>query len=158
MRLTLRSLQHDRIRFTPALKAVASCNHCYLRRLPSLSNVFMRQTPLGIAGNVMAKLMNVTVQTFKTENELELSISRWREVQDNFMPHFKDAGLSRYPTSRVMNRDGQFQLVHVFEYRDQDAFDACIPIWKQIEMKWREKIENVTTAYRGALIEQHIFE
>ena len=49
----------------------------------------------------MAKLMNVTVQTFKTENEMELSISRWRDVQDNFMPHFKEAGLSRYSTSKV---------------------------------------------------------
>ena len=106
----------------------------------------------------MAKLMNVTVQTFKTENEMELSISRWRDVQDNFMPHFKEAGLSRYSTSRVWNRQGKFQLVHVFEYRDKDAFDACVPIWKQIETKWREKIENVTTGYRGALIEQHIFE
>ena len=78
----------------------------------------------------MAKLMNVTVQTFKTENEMELSISRWRDVQDNFMPHFKEAGLSRYSTSKVWNREGKFQLVHVFEYRDKDAVDACVTIWQ----------------------------
>ena len=34
----------------------------------------------------MTKLMNVTVQTFKTENEMELSISRWDGVKDQFMP------------------------------------------------------------------------
>ena len=83
----------------------------------------------------MAKLMNVTVQTFKTENEMELRISRWRDVHDSFMPHFKDAGQSRYSTSRAWNREGQFCLCIFFEHRDQDVFDACVPIWEQIETK-----------------------
>lgn len=41
-------------------------------------------------------LMNITVQTFKTENELDLSIHRWDAVKDQFMPRFKEAGLTRY--------------------------------------------------------------
>ena len=39
----------------------------------------------------MTELMNVTIQTFKTENDMELSISRWNGVKDNFMPLFKEA-------------------------------------------------------------------
>ena len=54
----------------------------------------------------MTKLMNVTIQTFKTENEMELSISRWDGVKDQFMPLFRDAGLVRYSTSKVWNREG----------------------------------------------------
>lgn len=74
------------------------------------------------------------------------------------MPDFREAGLTRYSASKVWNREGQFHLVHVFEYRDKEAFEACVPIWRQIESKWREKIENVTTGYRGVLIEQNEFE
>ena len=106
----------------------------------------------------MTKLLNVTIQTFKTENEMELSISRGDGVKEQFMPLFRDAGLVRYSTSKVWNREGQFQLLHVFEYRDQEAAEACIPIWQQIETKWKEKIENVTSGYRGVLIDQFNFD
>ena len=105
----------------------------------------------------MTQLMNATIQTFKTENEMELSISRWDGVKDQFMPLFRDAGLLLYSTSKVWNRQGQFQLLHVFEYRDQEAAEACSPIWQQIETKRKEKIENVTSGYRGVLIDQFYF-
>ena len=78
-------------------------------------------------------LMNITVQTFKTENELELSVSRWDAVKDQFMPRFREAGLTRYSCTRVWNRKGQHQLAYVFEYRDKEAMDGCLPIWKEIE-------------------------
>ena len=74
----------------------------------------------------MTELMNVTIQTFKTENDMELSISRWNGLKDKFMPLFKEAGLVRYSTSKVWNRDGQFQLVHVFEYRDWEALQMPV--------------------------------
>ena len=89
---------------------------------------------------------------------MELSISRWDGVKEQFMPLFRDAGLVRYSTSKVWNREGQFQLLHVFEYRDQEAAEACIPIWQQIETKWKAKIENVTSGYRGVLIDQFNFD
>ena len=94
----------------------------------------------------------------QTENEMELSISRWDGVKDQFMRFLRTPGLVRYSTSKVWNREGQFQLLHVFEYRDQEAADACIPIWQQIETKWKEKIENVTSGYRGVLIDQFNFD
>ncbi len=46
-------------------------------------------------------LMNITVQTFKTENELELSVSRWDSVKDQFMPRFREAG----PDTVFMHED-----------------------------------------------------
>ena len=100
-------------------------------------------------------LMNITVQTFKSENELELSVSGWDAVKDEFMPRFKEAGLTRYSCTRVWNRKGQHQLAYVFEYRDKEAMDGCLPIWKDIEKEWNQKIENVTIGYRGVLIDQY---
>ena len=40
--------------------------------------------------------INVTIQTFKTENELELSVMRWDKIKNEFMPRFKEMGLIRY--------------------------------------------------------------
>lgn len=100
-------------------------------------------------------LMNITVQTFKTENELDLSIHRWDAVKDQFMPRFKEAGLTRYSCTRVWNRKGQHQLAYVFEYRDKEAMDGCLPVWKDIEIELKQKTENVTIGYRGILIDQY---
>ena len=38
-------------------------------------------------------LINITIQKFKTENELELSLTKWDAVKDKFMPSFKEKGL-----------------------------------------------------------------
>ncbi len=106
----------------------------------------------------MTELMNVTIQTFKTENEMELSISRWDGVKDQFMPLLGTRDWFGILPQKSGIGEGQFQLLHVFEYRDQEAADACIPIWQQIETKWKEKIENVTSGYRGVLIDQFNFD
>ena len=52
-------------------------------------------------------LINITIQTFKTENELELSLSKWDAVKEKFMPLFKDRGLKRYSITRIWNKKEQ---------------------------------------------------
>ena len=71
------------------------------------------------------------------------------------MPRFREAGVTRYPCTRVLNRQGQYQLAFVFEYRDKEAMDECLPMWKEIGKEWKQKIENVTIGYRGVLIDQY---
>ena len=71
------------------------------------------------------------------------------------MPRFKEARLTRYSCARVWNRNGQNQSAYVFEYQDSEAMDGCLPIWKDIEKEWNQKIENVTIGYRGVLIDQY---
>jgi hypothetical protein len=97
-------------------------------------------------------LINITLQTFMSENDLELSDSRWTSVKDQYLPRLYNLGLERYTTTRIWNRADKFQLAHIFEYRDKEAMDACLPIWGEIEATWREKIMNKTTSYRGIQI------
>jgi len=33
-------------------------------------------------------LINITIQTFTSQNELELSVSRWDEIKHEYMPKF----------------------------------------------------------------------
>ena len=102
-------------------------------------------------------LVNITIQTFKTENELELSLSKWDSVKDKFMPLFKERGLKRYSITRIWNKKEQFQLGHIFEYINEDALKNCLPVWNDIEKQFKGKIENITTGYRGILIDDYNF-
>ena len=102
--------------------------------------------------------VNVTIQTFKTENELELSVMRWDKVKNEFMPKFREMGLVRYTTSRIVSDQNKFQLSHIFEYKNKESAQNCIPIWGEIERKWGEKIDNTTTSYRGKMIDRFDFE
>ena len=102
--------------------------------------------------------VNVTIQTFKTENELELSVMRWDKIKNEFMPKFKEMGLVRYTTSRILSDRNKFQLSHIFEYKNNESAQNCIPIWGEIERKWSEKVENTTTSYRGKMMDRFDFE
>jgi hypothetical protein len=41
-------------------------------------------------------LINITLQTFMSENDLELSDSRWTDVKDQYLPRLYNLGLERY--------------------------------------------------------------
>ena len=100
-------------------------------------------------------LINITIQSFKSENELELSLLKWNSVKDKFMPRLDRKGLQRYSITRIWNKKGQFQLGHIFEYKDEQAMKECLPIWKDIEQEFKEKIPNIAVGYRGILLDQY---
>ena len=75
--------------------------------------------------------INVTIQTFKTENELELSVMRWDKIKNEFMPRFQQMGLTRYTTCKISSDQNKFQLSHIFEYKDSIAAKNCIENWSQ---------------------------
>tara|TARA_A100001011_G_C13604242_1_gene553362 strand:- start:153 stop:470 length:318 start_codon:yes stop_codon:yes gene_type:complete len=102
--------------------------------------------------------INVTIQTFKSEAELEYSLIRWDKVKREFMPRFKEMGLIRYTTSRIDTSENKFQLSHIFEYKDRDASKNCVPIWSDIERKFKEKLDSKTTSFRGTMVDRFNFE
>jgi hypothetical protein len=58
-------------------------------------------------------LINITLQTFMSENDLELSDSRWPNVKDQYLPRLYNLDLERYTTTRIWNRADKFQLAHI---------------------------------------------
>ena len=62
-------------------------------------------------------LINVTIQSFKSENELELSLLKWDSINEKFMPRLDSNGLTRYSITRIWNKKDQYQLGHIFEYK-----------------------------------------
>ena len=85
--------------------------------------------------------INVTIQTFKTENELELSVMRWDKIKNEFMPRFQQMGLTRYTTCKILSEQNKFQLSHIFEYKDSIAAKNCIEIWSEIEKNGAKKLK-----------------
>ena len=100
-------------------------------------------------------LINITIQSFKSENELELSLVKWDAVKDQFMPRLDRNGLMRYSITRIWNKTGQFQLGHIFEYKNEQAMKDCLPIWNDIERQFKDKIPNIAVGYRGILLDQY---
>ena len=49
-------------------------------------------------------LINITIQSFKSENELELSLMKWDSAKDKFMPRLDKSGLKRYSITRIWNK------------------------------------------------------
>ena len=52
-------------------------------------------------------LVNITIQSFKSENELELNLLKWDSVKDKFMPRLDRNGLKRYSITRIWNKKDQ---------------------------------------------------
>ena len=112
---------------------------------------------IGSQMRVNKMLVNISIQTFKSENDLELSCSRWSDVKVKYMPEFERLGLKRCTTTRIWNKQEKHQLAYIFEYDNEQAMKACLPVWSKIENEWREKIVNTTVGYRGIVIDQDDF-
>ena len=100
-------------------------------------------------------LINITIQSFKSENELELSLMKWDSVKDKFMPRLDKSGLKRYSITRIWNKKDQFQLGHIFEYKNEQAMKDCLPTWIDIQREFKDKIPNIAVVYRGILLDQY---
>ena len=71
------------------------------------------------------------------------------------MPRLDRNGLKRYSITRIWNKKDQFQLGHIFEYKNEQAMKECLPIWKDIEQEFKDKIPNIAVGYRGILLDQY---
>ena len=100
-------------------------------------------------------LINITIQSFKSENELELSLVKWDSVKEKFMPRLDRSGLTRYSITRIWNKKDQYQLGHIFEYKNEQAMKDCLPVWNDIEREFKDKIPNIAVGYRGILLDQY---
>ena len=75
--------------------------------------------------------------------------------KEKCMPRLDWDGLKRYSITRIWNKKDQFQLGHIFEYKNEQAMKECLPIWKDIEQEFKEKIPNIAVGYRGILLDQY---
>ena len=102
------------------------------------------------------KLINFTTQDFTSEKELELASLRWDQVKDSYYKRLKEKGLLRFVSLRIWNKENVSRLGFVFEYKDEEAFKACLPIWKEIDAMESQDMIIKTFSNRGIVLEDNI--
>ena len=63
----------------------------------------------------------------------------------------------RYSITRIWNKQGQFQLGHIFEYKNEQAMKDCLPIWNDIERQFKDKIPNIAVGYWHCILLDQFF-
>ena len=102
------------------------------------------------------KLINFTTQDFTSEKELELASLRWDQVKNSYYKRLKEKGLLRFVSLRIWNKENVSRLGFVFEYKDEEAFKACLPIWKEIDSMESQDMIIKTFSNRGIVLEDTI--
>ena len=102
------------------------------------------------------KLINFTTQDFTSEKELELASLRWDQVKDSYYKRLKEKGLLRFVSLRIWNKENVSRLGFVFEYKDEEAFKACLAIWKEIDAMESQDMIIKTFSNRGIVLEDTI--
>ena len=69
-----------------------------------------------------------------------ITLHNWQDKKGKFLPKLKSKGLLRHAIMRVWNRDGSFRIGHIFEYKDENAYKNCQPIWQEIEKQEKSKV------------------
>ena len=101
-------------------------------------------------------LINFTTQDFMSEKELELASLRWDQVKESYYKRLKELGLLRFVSLRIWNKENIARLGFVFEYKDEKAFKACLPVWKEIDAMESEDMVIKTFSNRGIVLEDTI--
>ena len=98
-------------------------------------------------------LINFTTQDFMSEKELELASLRWDKVKASYYKRLKELGLLRIVSLRIWNKENVARLGFVFEYKDEKAFKACLPVWKEVDAMESEDMVMKTFTNRGIVLE-----
>ena len=101
-------------------------------------------------------LINFTTQDFISEKELELASLRWDKVKASYYKRLKELGLLRIVSLRIWNKENVARLGFLFEYKDEKAFKACLPVWQEVDAMESEDMVIKTFTNRGIVLEDTI--
>ena len=71
---------------------------------------------------VSAKLISHILVDFTSESDMELYISKFENIADDFYKSLKKVGLIRWRFNRVWNKQGGYAISQIFEYKDEVAY------------------------------------
>ncbi len=84
---------------------------------------------------VSAKLISHILVDFTSESDMELYISKFEKMADDFYKSLKKVGLIRWRVNQVWNKGGGFALSSIFEYKDEKAFEKSVEEIKNFQKK-----------------------
>ena len=102
-------------------------------------------------------IINYSTVDFSSKNDMEITIMRWNnEQKSKYLPELKQKGMIRHAMLRIWNKEGVYRLGFIFEYRDEQAYKECQPIWREIEGLNPETPTKIF-ANRGLVLDNNVF-
>ena len=102
-----------------------------------------------------AKLINFSTADFSSKAEMQMNFNNWQSESEQYLPKLKSLGMLRFCILRVWNKEGVFRLGYIFEYKDEDAYKNCQPIWHEVEKKGKAEAPVKIFANRGIVLEDN---
>tara|TARA_B100000427_G_C15120157_1_gene425483 strand:- start:151 stop:549 length:399 start_codon:yes stop_codon:yes gene_type:complete len=102
-----------------------------------------------------AKLINFSTADFSSKAEMQMNFNNWTSNRKKHLPKLKSLGMLRFTVLRVWNKEGAFRLGYIFEYKDEEAYKKCQPIWQGIEGEIKNEAPVKIFANRGIVLEDN---
>ena len=102
-----------------------------------------------------AKLINFSTADFSSKAEMQMNFNNWQSESEQYLPKLKSLGMLRFCILRVWNKEGVFRLGYIFEYKDENAYKNCQPIWQEVEKKGKAEAPVKIFANRGIVLEDN---
>ena len=100
------------------------------------------------------KLMSYITSKFASKPDMLLAEREWQEIVAEMLPRFKAAGAMRQVVTQVWNQEGSFILGNLWEYEDEKAFIACQKLFREAEVKLKERtgVSSIIVPSRGVIL------
>ena len=85
---------------------------------------------------------------------IDVRIEAIFRVVAKMLPRFKAAGAMRQVVTQVWNQEGSFILGNLWEYGDEKAFIACQELFREAEVKLKERtgVSSIIVPSRGVIL------
>ena len=87
-----------------------------------------------------SKLISYITSDFQTKSDLKIGEMEWENIMNAKFDKFKKAGAIRQTVTQIWNKEGTLRLGHLWEYKDEKAFDECQKIFRETILN-RRKIQ-----------------
>ena len=86
-----------------------------------------------------SKLMSYITSDFQSQSDLKVGQMEWEKIMEEKFQKFKNAGALRQTVSQIWNKEGTLRLGHLWEYKDEKAFNACQKLFRIAEAEFVKK-------------------
>ena len=97
--------------------------------------------------------LNYTTIDYLNEKDMEQALIRSQVQRIKHYPKLKELGLLRCVIVKVWNKEGMFRLGNMFEYKDEESFKKCQPIWQELSKQHTQKTPAKMFSNRGIVVD-----
>ena len=103
-------------------------------------------------------LMSYITATYQSKSDMLVAAEEWQKIIKRLSHQFKEKGAVRQTVSQIWNKEGNFVLGNMWEYKDEKSFIDCQPLFREAEAAFEKETGIVHKLYPSRGIILHDFE